>query len=474
MKLSVRIFLGYFFIVGVGTYFMLNTVMDELKPVVRQSMEDTLVDTANLLAEVIQQQLKNGLIDTTAFARAVQGLANRKLNARIWGFNKESANHRIYVTDAKGVVIFDSTGLALGQDYSRWNDVYLTLRGEYGVRTTRADPNNELSSVMHVAAPLKDGEQIIGVVTVAKPNLSVQPFIDLSRQKMVKGGIVLIVLSLAFGWFFSWRFSRAISRLATYAREVSLGKRVVLPATGSAELAMLGQSIEIMRNELEGKDDLERYVQTLAHEIKSPLAAISGALELLDERMPETERAKFIANLQSESLRIHHIVERLLDLARVEHRQALESVEEIDIPALVEETLASKSAAIYAKNIRMERELNPMVVRGERFLLRQALSNLVDNAVAFCGPGDFLRVMTKSEKNQCQIAVSNSGAAIPEFALPRVFERFYSLPRPDTGLKSTGLGLPFVREVAELHQGTIEIKNQADWVTAVLILPCLR
>ena len=64
-------------------------------------------------------------------------------------------------------MLFDSEGKAAGLDYSRWNDVYLTLQGKYGTRSTRSDPADDASAVMHVAAPVRDGERIIGVLTVA-------------------------------------------------------------------------------------------------------------------------------------------------------------------------------------------------------------------------------------------------------------------------------------------------------------------
>ena len=88
------------------------------------------------------------------------------------------------MTDAKGIVLLDSSGVAVGQDYSRWNDVYLTLRGEYGARSTRSDPDDASSSVMYVAAPIRDNGKIIGVVTVAKPNSSLQPYVDRTERRL--------------------------------------------------------------------------------------------------------------------------------------------------------------------------------------------------------------------------------------------------------------------------------------------------
>src|SRR5678816_2681829 len=100
----------------------------------------------------------------------------------------------IYVTDARGIVVFDSSGRDVGKDYSRWNDVYLTLRGRYGARSTRADPADDASTVMYVAAPIVDrssaGERIVGVLTVAKPNRAIAPFIERSQDTILRWGLL--------------------------------------------------------------------------------------------------------------------------------------------------------------------------------------------------------------------------------------------------------------------------------------------
>lgn len=96
-------------------------------------------------------------------------------------------------------MLLDSSGQDVGKDYSRWNDVYLTLRGQYGARSTRSDPADETTSVMHVAAPILDQGRIIGVVTVAKPNSSLQPYIDRAEQRLLNLGLGLIGLGLLVG-----------------------------------------------------------------------------------------------------------------------------------------------------------------------------------------------------------------------------------------------------------------------------------
>jgi two-component system sensor histidine kinase CreC len=116
------------------------------------------------------------------------------------------------------------------------------------------------------------------------------------------------------------------------------------------------------------------------------------------------------------------------------------------------------------------------VARGERFLVRQALANLIDNAIDFTPAGGALRIEAAAGPvaagaNTLAVAVCNEGEPIPDYALPRVTERFYSLARPGTGRKSTGLGLNFVQEVAQLHGTGFRIGNEAGGVRAELQLP---
>ncbi|SFJ05528.1 two-component system, OmpR family, sensor histidine kinase CreC [Pseudomonas guineae] len=460
MPLGIRIFLVYFLFVGLAGWFVLSTVMDEIRPGVRQSTEETLVDTANLLAEILRDEVKAGRLQQSRLPQVLQAYGQRQPRAQIWGVEKTQVNHRIYVTDAEGKVLLDSTGAAVGQDYSRWNDVLLTLRGEYGARSTKEDPSDPDSSVMYVAAPIMDGAQIIGVVSVAKPNRTLQPYIERSEQRLAWLGGGLIVLGLLIGALLSWWLSAALRKLTRYAQAVSAGQRAELPSVGGGELAQLAEAIEHMRTELEGKAYVERYVHTLTHELKSPLAAIRGAAELLDSEMPTAQRQRFVANIDQESARMQQLIERLLHLAQVEQRQGLE--EQVDVPlrALIEALLQAQMARVEAGGLQIENLIDPALsVCGEAFLLRQAVANLLDNALDFTPPGGLIRFSAKACGAQVELCLFNQGEPIPGYALARLCERFYSLPRPNNGRKSTGLGLNFVEEVMLLHGGALHIGN---------------
>lgn len=472
MPLGIRIFLVYVLFIGLTGYFVLGTVIEQIRPGVRQSTEETLVDTANLMAEILRDDFKAGTLNQNRWPELLKAYGERQPAATIWGLPKNQVSHRIYVTDAKGIVVLDSSGVAVGQDYSRWNDVYLTLRGQYGARSSRSIADDPASSVMHVGAPIRDNGRIIGVVTVAKPNSSLQPYIDRTERRLLLYGAGLIGLGLVLGALLSWWLSSALRRLTRYAQAVSQGQRVEVPHYRGGEFEQLAHALEHMRTQLEGKAYVERYVHTLTHELKSPLAAIRGAAELLQNDMPAAQHQRFVSNIDNESVRMQQLIERLLNLAQVEQRQGLEDVVAVPLAALFDELLEARSGWIERRQLNVECHIaRDLVLTGEAFLLRQALGNLLDNALDFTPANGLLRLSAERIGSRVEIRLFNQADPIPDYALPRLSERFYSLPRPESGRKSTGLGLNFVDEVVQLHGGEFGIGNVEGGVEVVLRLP---
>ncbi|MCD9027601.1 two-component system sensor histidine kinase CreC [Luteimonas sp. BDR2-5] len=463
MKIGLRILLGYFVIVALAAFLLMRVFSQEVKPGVRQAMEDTLADTANVLAELATDDFLAGRIDDGRFAYRVRALGARDIGANIWGFRKRAADYRVYVTDADGIVVFDSSGRDLGRDYSRWNDVYLTLRGRYGARSTRSDPDDETSSVMHVAAPIRDGSRIVGVLAVAKPNQAIAPFIARSERTIMRWGLLLLGTALLIGLLAAWWLSRQLGGLRRYADAVTAGQRATPPAS-AGEFADLGRALETMRERLEGRQYVERYVHALTHELKGPLAAIRGASELLEAPLPDADRARFAASVRSQSERMAQMIDKLLALAAVEHRQRIEQPERVPLPALLDTVLAAFQAD--PRRVMLRLKVTPAcrdaVVPGDAFLLRQMVANLVDNACDFSPAGGEVEVaLAPAGDERVRITVADRGPGIPGYALDRVFERFYSLPRPDGGSRSSGIGLAFVAEVAALHGGRATLENRA-------------
>ena len=332
MKLGARIFFCYIFIFAVCFYYPINWVVENLRTRYFEGVEDPMVDQANILAAIVGHQIETGQFDPDKLYSVFEKIYARTISAKIYDFVKTDVDMQVYITDTKGTVIFDSVNSEkISEDYSEWRDVYLTLIGEYGARTTRKNPEDENSSVLYVAAPIKAKGKMAGVLTVGKPAENINDFIRGAKPQIFRVGILALMAAIMFSLLASVWITRPIKRLTHYANDISEGKRVDFPKLDHSEIGEMGTAFKSMKEALEGKKYVEKYVQTLTHEIKSPLSAIRGAAELLEEKMQPDQRTRFLSNIRNESNRIKEIVDRLLELSALENLKILPKVENISL-----------------------------------------------------------------------------------------------------------------------------------------------
>lgn len=465
--LSIRasILLVYLVVVGGGYYAIMKTLIEEIQPRYLESMEESLVDTANVLAALVEREAELRGYDAAAISGVFTKAYERRFEARIYSLQKDSVDLQLYMTDERGICLFDSAQPEnAGQDYSKWRDVRLTLRGEYGARATWVAGEGEAKAlVLYVAAPVRVDGRIMGVVTVGKPTTFVNELIFAAEQRFQTYAVVAAVAILGLGAVLSVWLTRPIKRLIAYAQAVRDGKAAAYPRLFGFEANDLGRAFEEMREALEGKQYVERYVQSLTHQLKSPLSGISGAAELLEGEMSPEDRRRFLGNVRREAERMRRIVDRMLELAAVEARRGLQNAETLDLCALVAELVADLKPQLESEGLRwVVSAAGPVLVRGERFLLRQALGNVLQNACDFSPVGGRIEIAVWVEAGMAVVTASDEGPGVPEYALGRVTERFYSLARPRTGQKSSGIGLSFVKEIVSLHGGELGLANRAE------------
>jgi two-component system, OmpR family, sensor histidine kinase CreC len=456
-----RIFIVVLLIYAAGIAFLLYRLLGDLDPRYRESAEESLVETAQLMAAVVEQDLRDGAIDVARLEPLFRNVYARPFEANIFGITKNRVELRMTVTDRSGRVLFDSLGRATGADHSQWNDVLLALRGRYGARSTPDVAGDPRTAVMYVAAPVRWQDTIVGAVSVGKPVQSFGQFVEAARAKTLTVGIFSAVAVVLLALIVSLWLVRPLGLVTDYVRYVRSQRRVDLPRLARRALDLLGTAYQEMRDALAGRNYVADYVQTLTHEVKSPLSAIRGAAELLQEAgMPEAERQRFLANIRRETGRIQELVDRMLELTALESRRTLPHVAPVALRGLLEETVAAAATAAALRGIRVHL-LAPQdaIVEGDAFLLRRAFSNLLDNAVDFSPADGEVSVTLERLARSAVVRVRDHGPGIPPYAVERVFEKFYSLERPHSRKKSTGLGLSFVREIAALHHGRIALEN---------------
>ena len=474
MRLGTRIFFSYLIIFSVCFSYPINWVLDNLRTRYLEGVEEPLVDQANILAVLVGREMEANQFDPDKWYQGLAEACSRPLNAQVYHLVKANVDVSVYITDAAGKIIFDSRNKQnLGADYSNWRDVHLSLQGKYGARTTADDIADPSSKVLYVAAPVRVNGDIAGVLTVAKPTTNINNFLRNAKPQIFKVGLIAAAVAILLSYLVSLWITRPIQRLTHYANDISQGRRVKFPKLDRSEIGEMGSAFVKMQETLEGKKYVERYVQKLTHEIKSPLSAIRGAAELLEEKMPPQQRARFLVNIRRETNRVQEIVDRMLELSALENQKILKEMKPISISALINTVLESKQALVSKKQLHMEvRVPENVILNGDSFLIHQALANLIQNAIDFSTVNQNIKLIVQVNDGILHFIVEDDGCGIPDFATAKVFDKFFSLQRPENDEKSTGLGLNFVKEVAMLHSGDIKVENRTEGgVRAILTLP---
>ena len=370
---------------------------------------------------------------------------------------------RVYVTDRKGRVVFDSQGRRWAQDFSRWRDVALTLEGQYGARTTndverrsahgghvcrRPDLESRTRSSARSASDARSSRSVStsrlrAVASSGRASCPAPPSCC-SRCCCPSGSSGPSVSSPAM--------------FVTCAANPGAHR----PRFGRGALQAMAAAYQEMRDALAGRQYVTEYVQTLTHEIKSPLAAIRGAAELLQEPMPEPDRARFVVNILRESARMEELVDRLLELAALERqrrsrRPGCRSACARRAEAAMHATRAACAAPARqapaggrTRGLAAWRSAAAHAARSRTCSRTRSISRRLREASSIAGragrqPGTRHRARRRSRDSRLRGG--------------RVFDRFYSLARPHNGKKGTGLGLAFVKEIAELHHGSATLDN---------------
>ena len=287
------------------------------------------------------------------------------------------------------------------------------------------------------------------------------------RAGWIVGGTLMVggvLLGLLLALSIAARLRRSIVSLAAAAsrneppqavglrtREIELLEHAVLEAAHAREARLRREQAEA---ESETKD---RYIATLSHELRNPLAALGNAVHLLGMDRRE-DFAPTLEMMQRQIAQLTRMVNDLLDVSRVTHGKITLRLEPTDLARVVARAIETATPALEAKRLRLTHELapGPLMVRGDAARLLQVFSNLLDNATKFTPSGGEVGVTLASEDKQALAVVSDNGVGIDAAFLPRMFEAFTqadtSLERATSGL---GLGLALARQIVEAHGGSI-------------------
>jgi two-component system, OmpR family, sensor histidine kinase BaeS len=280
----------------------------------------------------------------------------------------------------------------------------------------------------------------------------------------VLSSALAVLVALAVGGYLAVRLVRPVRALTLATRRYGLGERdVLVPVEGRDELSELARTFNDMIGQLAAKEAREqRMVADIAHELRTPLTVIKGELEALEDGLMQPEPATFRRLVEDVDV-LERLVRdlRLLSLTdagelRLEHQA-------FDLAELCQRALESFGPRSNEKGLKLESRLTPAPVSGDPERLRQALYNLLENAIRHSPDGGTIRLETKLDTEASEIELSDDGPGIPPEHLPHIFERFYRVDvargRASGG---SGLGLAIVQAIVRAHGGSVVAANRLE------------
>lgn len=214
-------------------------------------------------------------------------------------------------------------------------------------------------------------------------------------------------------------------------------------------------------------------LDSISHEMRTPIAAITSATSALDDAVKTTrpaEAAAMVGEIREAVARLNRLVGNLLDIARVESGHVKPKMDWCDVGDLINVTVKSVQKELSRHKLEIMQQPQLPLVRMDFVLMEQALANLLLNAAFHTPPGTPVQISTKRQNDELVLSVADKGPGIPAEAVPRIFEKFYRAPGAATG--GSGLGLSIVKGFVEAQQGRVRAENQPGGGAAfTLILP---
>jgi two-component system, OmpR family, sensor histidine kinase TctE len=317
--------------------------------------------------------------------------------------------------------------------------------------------NGEKVRVMSVQTPCgRSACTVLVAETMVKRTRATR---DILFQSLFPDFLIALA-TLVIVWFGVKRGLQPLARLSEEIKARSSGDLRPIDAAGAPEEArpLVGALNGLLDEVSAANRKQQRFLADAAHQLRTPLAGLQAHTEIaLAQQMPEACRAQ-LEQVHKATIRTARLANQLLALARAEPG-ARSSSEKIDLKELAGAEAETWVRQSLVRDIDLGFELEPAAVEGDAFLLREALSNLVHNAVEYSPRGGRVTVRTGRRNGHAFLEVEDDGPGIAPPERDRVLERFYRVPgTPGTG---SGLGLAIVREIAASHAASISIKDGA-------------
>lgn len=374
---------------------------------------------------------------------------------------------RVLFQNRAGVVQTDSFSMLNGRKVET-KEVLEVLSGakdtSYGFHRIENSDGTSFWSVYYTSAIIRNSETI-GAVVVSQ---SIQDVVDHAsriRYRFLYVFLIATLMILVAAFFGTRPISKPIEQLKEGAMNIAGGNlKTRVNIKGDTELSDLGNAFNKMTMQLENVDkQRSEFVSNASHELKTPLTSMKILAEslLYQEGVEEAVYQDFLQDIDHEINRLNHLINDLLLLTKLEDIETIPNAAEANIAEMVEQIVKMLQPIAGQKNIALSTHLSGNIyIECAPVMLRQAINNLVDNAIKYSHEGGHVDIRVYAQKQNVYIEVEDSGEGIAQEHIDHIFDRFYRVDKArsrETG--GNGLGLHIVLKVVNIHGGRVDITS---------------
>ena len=326
-------------------------------------------------------------------------------------------------------------------------------------------------TVFSVATPILQNGAAVGVIGLSSAAGEIDALVRSEREQVLQMFVIAILVSIGLSLVLASTIANPLSDLAAAAeigRDRNSRKkspaRVRIPDLSARpdEIGRLSAAMRGMVGALyERIDANEQFAADVAHEIKNPLASLRSAIGTLRVAKRDDQRERLLEVIEHDVRRLDRLVSDISNASRLDSELVKEDEEAFDLLAMLRNLTDYLGNEAQEKGIEFISDLpdGPVEIQGLEARLAQVFVNLISNAISFCEEGDAIRVWARRRDNRVLVVVEDTGPGIPEQALTKIFNRFYS-QRPEQQFgNNSGLGLAISKQIVEAHSGVIWAEN---------------
>ncbi len=321
-----------------------------------------------------------------------------------------------------------------------------------------------------VTAPVLSGESQIGTVRLNFGAMAATRVVDIAWSWIAAAAAAALIMALGASWLVTRLLVRPIRAMTNAARSFTAGDRESrATGPGPGELGELAVAFNGMADAVVRSDrDRRNLTADVAHELRTPLAALQAGLEELRDGLVQPT-PEGLAGLHDQSLRLGRVVADLAELSAVETAGLSMHLAVVDLAQIIRDESGLREPQLRAAELTVTVEPSgPAFVRADADRLHQAIGNLLANAARYCRPGDGVTLTVSVEHGHAVLRVVDTGPGIPPDELPHIFDRLWR-GRAAEQVSGSGIGLALVREIVSSHGGTIEATSAPGEGTTITI-----